>query len=376
MHPNLETKLALYKNNITNNLNNFVNKLPLKKICDEQESLQNQMSEQITTEQMIDLGKKLSQNQKKYTLALEIDKLLHSLDSNLESLQTADQEFKDMIFLELDEQIANINYKTIDLLEYLTPVDPRDQKDVLLEIKAGAGGDESALFASELLKAYQNASANLGFVLTITSLSANDIGGYRDVTAEIKGEGAYGYFKYEGGVHRVQRVPETEKQGRVHTSTIAVIISPLLEENTTEFKLDMQEVEVIATTSQGAGGQSVNTTYSAIKVKHFPTGIIAQCQDERNQQQNRIKALQVLTSRVYNHYQEIKLAEESKDRKDQVGTMDRSEKIRTYNFPQDRLTDHRYNHNWNQLPTIMTGGIGKVISDIKKMEAENFLNSL
>ena len=207
-------------------------------------------------------------------------------------------------------------------------------------------------------------------------MSQNDLGGYRDVTVEIKGNDAYSWFKYEGGVHRVQRVPSTEKQGRVHTSTVAVIISPLLEEDTNEFKLDMSEVEVIVTTSQGAGGQSVNTTYSAIKTKHLPTGIEAQCQDERNQQQNRIKALQVLTSRVYNHFQDIKRAEESKERQSQVGTMDRSEKIRTYNFPQDRLTDHRFSQNWNQLPILMTGGILKVVKDIKKMDAENFLKTL
>jgi peptide chain release factor 1 len=352
-------------------------KLPLDKIIDEYNSLQQKLISASNTTDMITLSKKVSAEQKKFDLAKELLKIESEIKSANDSLTgSTDVEMNDLLNLELSELNAKIPEVEEKLLTYLTPVDERDDKNVLLELKAGAGGDESALFAQELLKSYQLMCQSLGFKFNITSAAANDLGGFRDVEIEIKGDNAFSWFKYEGGVHRVQRVPTTEKQGRVHTSTIAVIVSPLLEEDTTEFKLDAKDVEVEATTSQGAGGQSVNTTYSAIKVKHIPTGIEARCQDERNQQQNRIKALQVLTSRVYNHFQEIKLAAESAERKDQVGTMDRSEKIRTYNFPQDRLTDHRYNHNWNQLPTIMQGGISKIIEDIKKMEAQRTLENI
>jgi peptide chain release factor 1 len=352
-------------------------KLPLDKIIDDYNQLQQKLISVTDTQEMIKLSKAVSIEQVKFDLASELIQINKEIDEAKNSLEgSADEEMNSMMEAEIVELNAKIPLVQEKLLTYLTPKDERDDKDVLMEIKAGAGGDESALFAQELLKSYQIMAQQLGLKFTITSASTNDLGGYRDVEIEIKGTNAFSWYKYEGGVHRVQRVPTTEKQGRVHTSTIAVIVSPLLEEDTTEFKLDMQEVEVVATTSQGAGGQSVNTTYSAIKVKHFPTGIIAQCQDERNQQQNRIKALQVLTSRVYNHFQEIKLAAESKERKDQVGTMDRSEKIRTYNFPQDRLTDHRFNNNWNQLPIIMTGGILKVVEDIKKIDAQRTLEAI
>jgi peptide chain release factor 1 len=352
-------------------------KLPLDKIIDDYNQLQQKLISVTDTKEMIKLSKAVSVEQVKFDLASELIQINKEVEEAKQSLEgSTDEEMNSMMDAEIVELNARIPEVQEKLLTYLTPKDERDDKDVLMEIKAGAGGDESALFAQELLKSYQMMAGQLGLKFNITSAATNDLGGYRDVEIEIKGNNAFSWYKYEGGVHRVQRVPTTEKQGRVHTSTIAVIVSPLLEEDTTEFKLDMQEVEVVATTSQGAGGQSVNTTYSAIKVKHFPTGIIAQCQDERNQQQNRIKALQVLTSRVYNHFQEIKLAAESKERKDQVGTMDRSEKIRTYNFPQDRLTDHRFNNNWNQLPIIMTGGILKVVEDIKKIDAQRTLEAI
>jgi peptide chain release factor 1 len=351
-------------------------KLPLDKIIEDYNNIQKQLLTVTDTKEMIQLSKKASFEQNKYDFAVKIKKLNEEKIS-LESLlnEQLDDEMKELFISELNSINEKIPLTENSLLKYLTPVDERDDKNVLIEIKAGAGGDESALFAQELLKSYQLMAQQLGFKFSIVSVSANDLGGYKDVEAEIIGNNAFSWFKYEGGVHRVQRVPLTEKQGRVHTSTIAVIISPLLEENTEEYKLDMSEVEVETTTSQGAGGQSVNTTYSAIKVKHVPTGIEARCQDERNQQQNRIKALQVLTSRVYNYFLEIKLAKEAIERKGQVGTMDRSEKIRTYNFPQDRLTDHRYNNNWNQLPNIMQGGMLTVIEDIKKIEAQRTLES-
>jgi peptide chain release factor 1 len=350
-------------------------KLPLERIIDDYMQVQNKMIETSDTAQMIALSRSLSSEQPKYDLAIKIQKLSNDLAQAKSGLET-DPSMAELFQAEIEDLEIQLPLIEDKLLTYLTPKDERDDKNVLLEVKAGAGGDESALFAQELLKSYQIMSQQLGLQFKMTSITTNDLGGYKDAEIEIKGPNAFSWFKYEGGVHRVQRVPTTEKQGRVHTSTIAVIVSPLLDEDTTEFKLDMSEVDVIVTTSQGAGGQSVNTTYSAIMARHNPTGIEARCQDERNQQQNRIKALQVLTSRVYNHFLEIRLAQESADRKQQVGTMDRSEKIRTYNFPQDRLTDHRFNNNWNQLPTLMQGGIVKVVEDIKKLEAQRSLESL
>lgn len=351
-------------------------KLPLDKIINDYQEQMQKISQITDTKEMIVASRQIAGEQIKYQLAKDLTKINHSIEENASSQEIETGEMLELLEQEKIELENDQIIKQEKLLQYLTPKDPRDNKNVLLEIKAGAGGDESALFASELLKSYQTMCTTLGLNFKIINGALNDLGGFRDVEIEIKGNGAFSWFRYEGGVHRVQRVPLTEKQGRIHTSTIAVIISPLLEEDDTDFKLDLKEVEIIATTSQGSGGQSVNTTYSAIKVKHLPTGIEAQCQDERSQQQNRVKALLVLTSRVYNHYLQIKLDKESKDRKEQVGTMDRSEKIRTYNFPQDRLTDHRFNQNWNQLPTIMTGGILKIIEDIKKIEASRTLENL
>jgi peptide chain release factor 1 len=355
-----------------------VSRLPLQEIINKYDEINNQLATTTTTEELIKLGKEQKKLQPQYELAKKILILENSLSENeamLSELEPSETEMISMTKTDISEQKAKIEQYQDDLLSFLTPQDPMDDSNVLLEIRAGAGGDESALFAAELLKMYSILCQRLGFNLKIMSSSESEVGGYKEVICEIHGDGVFSWFKYEGGVHRVQRVPATEKQGRVHTSTVSVVIMPLIEENS-DFKLDMKEVEIIASTSQGAGGQSVNTTYSAIKAKHLPTGIEAQCQDERNQQQNKIKALQILTSRVFDFYEQERLAKESAARKSQVGRGDRSEKIRTYNFPQDRLTDHRYNQNWNQLPLIMNGNIYEVIEQIKKIVAQETLEKL
>jgi len=354
-----------------------MSRLPLQQIIDRYDSLNQQLMEQADSKTLIELSKAQKKLQPQFELAsllLENEKTVIENDS-LASDPDCDTDMAAM--LNEDSATKKSQIETIEnqLLTYLTPADERDDKDILLEIRAGAGGDESSLFAGEILRSYSMMAQKLGLNFKVIDSSPGTVGGYKEVIIEIKGLGAFSWFKYEGGVHRVQRVPETEKQGRVHTSTIAVAIMPLIE-NDSDFQLDMSEVEVIASTSQGAGGQSVNTTYSAIQALHKPTGIRAQSQDERNQQQNKVRALQVLTSRVADFYEQQRLEKEYNERKDQVGTMDRSEKVRTYNFPQDRLTDHRYNHNWNQLPGIMSGGIMEVIEQIKKMEAERNLEKL
>jgi peptide chain release factor 1 len=352
--------------------------LPLAEIIRQYDETNEKLSTNNPTEVLIKLGKEQKKLQPKYELATQILSLENSLAENEELLNQLDSSETELIGLtkdDLSEQKTKIIELNDQLLSHLAPQDPMDDSDILLEIRAAAGGDESALFAAELLRMYTLLCQKQNFHIKTISISENELSGYKEVICEIRGDGAFSWFKYEGGVHRVQRVPATEKQGRVHTSTVSVVIMPLIEDNNA-FKLDLNEVEIVASTSQGAGGQSVNTTYSAIKTKHIPTGIEAQCQDERNQQQNKIKALQILTSRVFDFYEQERLAKESAARKVQVGRGDRSEKIRTYNFPQDRLTDHRFNQNWNQLPLIMSGRIEVVIEDIKKIVAKQTLENL
>ena len=351
-----------------------MSRLPIEQIIANYEIIINKNTNDI--KEIVKLAKEIKKLEPQNNLAIKIQQLEINLISNKELLQIEiDQEMKEMLEFENKEIIAELPLLEAELLNYLAPTDDRDDNNILLEIRAGAGGDESALFASDIYKAYSRMCEALDLKIKVSSTSSNDLGGFREIIAEIRGDMAFAWFKYEGGVHRVQRVPATEKQGRIHTSTASVAIMPLIDDDS-EFRLDMKEVEVVASTSQGAGGQSVNTTYSAIKTKHLPTGIEAQCQDERNQGQNKVKALQILTSRVYNYYEEIRMAKEIAERRDQVGNADRSEKIRTYNYPQDRVTDHRYNKSWNNLPDIMNGGIVRCIKEIKSLEAERILNSL
>ena len=359
-----------------NSSNKSYSKLPLAKIINEYNEINVKIANNTNQKEMITLGRQQKSIAAKYALAAQMLKLQETINSNQELIESGDtSDMLEMLTEENTESQARINTLEKDLLSLLAPNDDRDSMDIYLEIRAGAGGDESAIFATDLLKMYSGFCTKVGLKLKITSASENDVGGYKEVIAEIKGENAFAMFKYEGGVHRVQRVPATEKQGRIHTSTASVAIMPIVDSNS-DFKLDLSEVDIIASTSQGAGGQSVNTTYSAIQVLHRPTGIRAQCQDERNQQQNKIKALDMLTSRVFNHFEEIRLAKEYTERKEQVGNADRSEKIRTYNYPQDRLTDHRYNVSYNNLPVIMSGGIDLVITQIKEIEGQRVVENL
>jgi peptide chain release factor 1 len=259
-------------------------------------------------------------------------------------------------------ELPTLNDQAKKLLEdiriFLLPRDPYDDKNIIIEIRAGAGGDESALFAAELYRMYTKYAESLGYKVAVASSSRNSIGGFKEIIFELLGRGAYAKFKYESGVHRVQRVPETEKSGRVHTSTVTVAVMPEIEE--VDFKLDPKDLKIEATTSSGHGGQSVNTTYSAIRMTHLPTGITVSMQDERSQSQNRDKAMVIMRARVLAYEEDKKMRELRDKRKSQIGTGDRSEKIRTYNFPQDRITDHRINQNWNQVGIIMDGAMGQI----------------
>jgi peptide chain release factor 1 len=347
-----------------------MSRLPLIKIISDYDLINEKLSTTTDQKELIELSKKQKPIADKANIAKQIVTLEEIINTNQELLDSGEAtDMTDMLDEEITESKTKIISLETELLALLAPADARDRDDIYLEIRGGAGGDESAIFAADLMKMYTIMCNENGLKLKVVSLSTNDVGGYKEVIAEVKGDGAYSWFKYEGGVHRVQRVPATEKQGRIHTSTASVAIMPILDDNS-DFKLDLNEVEIVASTSQGAGGQSVNTTYSAIQVLHKPTGIRAQCQDERNQAQNKVKALAMLTSRVYDFFEQQRQEKEYAERKEQVGRADRSEKIRTYNFPQDRLTDHRYSYSWNQLPEIMTGKIGEVIKKIKELEGE------
>jgi peptide chain release factor 1 len=241
----------------------------------------------------------------------------------------------------------------------LLPKDPNDEKNVVLEIRAGTGGDEATLFAQEIFRMYNRYAESQGWRVEVLSTSLSGIGGAKEVIALIEGEKVYSKLKYESGVHRVQRVPATEQQGRIHTSAVTVAVLPEADE--VEIEIDPKDIRIDTFCSSGPGGQSVNTTYSAVRITHLPTGMVVSCQDEKSQIKNRAKGLRVLRSRLY----EMKLQEQQKqiteERRSMVGTGDRSEKIRTYNFPQNRLTDHRIGLTIHQLDRVMEGKLDDII---------------
>ena len=302
-----------------------------------------------------------------------LEKCEKELEENKNLLNDGDAEIKSMALDEAHRLEAEILNLQTAIENDLLPKDANDDKNCIIEIRAGAGGDEATLFVAEMFRAYAKFSEEFSFKPHIVSSSKSDAGGYKEMIFEIYGRVSaenhpYKIFKYESGVHRVQRVPETEKSGRVHTSTITVAVLPILEEK--DYSIPEKDLKIEATTSSGHGGQSVNTTYSAIRIVHIPTGITAQCQDERSQAQNREKALAVIRARVAAHYEEIESKKVRDLTKSQIGTGDRSEKIRTYNFPQDRVTDHRINQNFNQINLIMEGKFGDITEALQKADLQ------
>ena len=313
-----------------------------------------------------DLKKLKEVNQKKKSLekTVELYKEYKTIYSNYEEAKTLVTDEKDPEMLELMKGEISIAEKKIPELEEalkiaLLPKDPNDEKNIILEVRAWAWGDEAGLFAHELAEAYKIFAKKEGYSLEVMSESWNDAWGYKEGIFKIDGLGAYSRFKYESGVHRVQRIPETEKNGRVHTSTVTVAVMPEAED--VDIEIREEDLEIVACRASGAWGQHVNKTNSAIRVVHIPTGLVAECQNERSQLQNKLTAISVLKSRIYAMEEEKKAAAEWAARLAQVGSWDRSEKIRTYNFPQDRITDHRINENFSNLPTIMMGNLSDII---------------
>lgn len=342
------------------------------KILDEYNELTEQMSSGGDFD-MAKVGKRQSELLPTVEKIKSLQEAEKQIEENKQLIDNEEEEIRNMAAEEIEMLEAQIIELTEAIETDLIPKDENDDKNVIIEMRAGAGGDEATLFAAEMFRAYGKFAENHGWTIHMDSSSKSDAGGFKEVIFEINGranssQGPYSKFKYESGVHRVQRVPETEKQGRVHTSTITIAVMPQLEEK--DYEIDPKDLKIEATTSQGAGGQSVNTTYSAIRVVHIPTGIVAQCQDERSQAQNKEKALAVIRARVAAHYREIEEKKITDARRSQIGTGDRSEKIRTYNFPQDRVTDHRINQNFNQISLIMEGQFEPVISALEKADLE------
>ena len=278
-----------------------------------------------------------------------------------------DDEMIEMAKMQLEEVEAELPKIEEDLKVLLIPKDPDDSKNVVVEIRAGTGGDEASIFAGDLYRMYTKFSESKNWSVNLVDLNEGTSGGYKEIIFEVNGEDVYGNLKFEAGVHRVQRVPQTETQGRVHTSAATVIVLPEAEEFDVE--LDMQDVRIERTTSTGPGGQSVNTTYSAIKLHHEPTGIIVSCQDQKSQHKNLDKALKVLRTRLYELEIEKRRQADSLKRKSMVSSGDRSAKIRTYNYPQGRVTEHRIGLTLYDLPKIINGDIQKIIDEL--MLAEN-----
>jgi peptide chain release factor 1 len=294
----------------------------------------------------------------------ELEGLEKQIQECLDALKSGDEELVKMAEEEKIDLEKKLEKSELETEELINPSSPLDKKNAIMEIRAGTGGDESALFAADLFRMYSRFAENNNYKIKIINENKIGIGGFKEIIFSIAGENAFGTLKYESGVHRVQRVPETEKAGRVHTSAATVAVLPEAED--VDLVIEDKDLRIDTFCSSGKGGQGVNTTYSAVRITHLPTDIVVSCQDERSQTQNKESAMKVLKSRILAYQEEKRMAELSANRKSQIGSGDRSEKIRTYNFPQNRVTDHRINLTSYNLDRVMDGDIQEFISKLKE----------
>ncbi|MVM39612.1 peptide chain release factor 1 [Spirosoma sp. HMF3257] len=334
----------------------------------------NEVAQQIVQPEAVSDQKRFMKLSKEYKDLEKIVVQYQAYIQLLEEIENAkkiiatekDEDFREMAKGELDELLPRRDTLEEVLKEMLMPKDPNDSKNVILEVRGGTGGDEAAIFAGDIFRMYQRFCEKMGWKMSLVDYTEGTSGGYKEIITEIEGEDVYGKLKFESGVHRVQRVPATETQGRIHTSAASVAVLPEAEE--VDVEINMNDIRKDTFCSSGAGGQSVNTTYSAVRLTHIPTGLVVQCQDERSQLKNFDKALTVLRSRLY----EIELQKHNdaiaSQRKTMVGSGDRSDKIRTYNYPQSRVTDHRIGLTVYNLPAVMDGGIGEFIEQLRIAE--------
>jgi len=297
--------------------------------------------------------------------------LQEALAEARELLHGGDPELKELAAAEKSTAEAELPGLAVELERLLIPRDPDDDRNLILEIRAGTGGEEAGLFAADLLRMYERYAERQNWRMEVLGVSEGAAGGYKEVTAAVRGEGAYGRLKYESGVHRVQRVPATESQGRIHTSAASVAVLPEVDE--VEVELDPNELRIDVFRSSGPGGQSVNTTDSAVRITHLPTGLVVSCQDEKSQHKNKAKALKILAARLYDLKKSERDAAISAQRRDMVGSGDRSAKIRTYNYPQSRITDHRIGFTTHNLPAMLDGDLDELMDALKLDVQERLL---
>ena len=327
-----------------------LNELGEPGVTDNQEHFQKLMKEQSDLQPIVDAYREYKKNKE-------------TIQDSLSMLEEEkDEDMREMLKEELSEAKKNVEELEHELKILLLPKDPNDNKNVIVEIRAGAGGDEAALFAAEIYRMYVKYAESRRWKTEMMSLNENGIGGFKEVTFMIQGQGAYSRLKYESGVHRVQRVPETESGGRIHTSTCTVAIMPEAEE--VDVVIDEKDIRIDVMRASGNGGQCVNTTDSAVRLTHYPTGIVIYSQTEKSQLQNKEKAFRLLRSKLYDLELEKQQASEAEARRSQIGTGDRSEKIRTYNFPQGRVTDHRIKLTLHKLDTILNGDLDEIIDSL------------
>ncbi|MEI6172012.1 MAG: peptide chain release factor 1 [bacterium] len=300
----------------------------------------------------------------------EWEKLATSI-AEMEEMRNSDLELRDQLTQAIEADRPHLDDLAGRFRRLLAPPDPNDEKNAIIEIRAGTGGEESSLFAADLLRMYARFAEKLRLKTSLLDSHPTPLGGFKQLTFSVEGKGAYSVFRYESGVHRVQRVPETEAQGRIHTSTASVVVLPEAED--VEIEIDPNDLRIETFRSQGPGGQSVNTTDSAVRITHVPTGIVASCQDEKSQMKNRTQAMRVLRARLHDLHEQKKQATLKATRRAAIGTAERSEKIRTYNYPQNRITDHRIGLSLYDLTTVLEGNMEPLAEALRSHEADSAL---